>query len=468
MTPAAIAAVALGGLAAGAALVWRQRWGWRGMRAVRRRFPARIDRFKRARGARVRILLLADPEVAEAVAAHAAATGETAEQAWARVRAYVDEIVPSFNLLAYYRIGYGVARVLIPLLYKVTVGHEAREALNALPHDAVVVYLMNHRSNADYVLVAYVLSGRVAVSYAVGEWARVWPLETLFKSFGSYFVRRRYKEALYHKVLERYVQLITRNGVTQGVFIEGGLSRDGSFRPPKLGLLDYLAGVKRDPGFDRPVFFVPVAINYDRVLEDRSLLRELQAPEERLSRREQLAEVVSYGVKVSARFLLRRARRYGRACVNFGDPISLDDWLQGNPGVLDLPREPRQARLAGLAAQVMERIAAVMPVTPVPMACVALLQDGAESVSRAQWEQRVAELQERLRHAGAHVVGGERTSAEVLDRALVMLTLRRVVAPRPDGFRVDRTQEPLLRYYANSIAHFLDAPPAADPSSSAR
>jgi hypothetical protein len=29
---------------------------------------------------------------------------------------------------------------------------------------------------------------KVALSYAVGEWARVWPLEHLFRSFGSYFV----------------------------------------------------------------------------------------------------------------------------------------------------------------------------------------------------------------------------------------------------------------------------------------
>jgi glycerol-3-phosphate O-acyltransferase len=317
---------------------------------------------------------------------------------------------------------------------------------------------MNHRSNADYVLVAYVLSGRVAVSYAVGEWARVWPLETLFKSFGSYFVRRRYPEALYHKVLERYVQLITRHGVTQGVFIEGGLSRDGAFRPPKLGLLDYLARVKCDPGFDRPVFFVPVAINYDRVLEDRSLLRELQAPEERLRRRDQLAEVASYVLKVCARFLLRRARRYGRACVNFGEPVSLDEWLARHPGVLALPRDARLSQLAGLADEVMARIAAVMPVTAVAMACASLLQDGRDSITRAEWESRLADLRFVLRGAEAHVVGGERSSADTLDRALVMLTLRRVVAPEGAGFRIDRSQEPLLRYYANSIAHFLPAP----------
>ena len=178
MGPAALTAVALGGAAIGAVLVWRKAWGWRGMRAVRRRFPARIDRYKHAGRARIRATLLADPEVAAAVAAHVGATGDTVESTWARVRTYVDEIVPSFNLLAYYRLGYGVARLLLPLLYKVSVGHEPRAALNAIPRDSVVVYLMNHRSNADYVLVAYVLSGRVAISYAVGEWARVWPLET--------------------------------------------------------------------------------------------------------------------------------------------------------------------------------------------------------------------------------------------------------------------------------------------------
>src|SRR5205085_3232044 len=112
-----------------------------------------------------------------------------------------------------------------------------------LPRDSIVIYLMNHRSNADYVLVGYVLSGRVAISYAVGEWARAFPLEYIFKSFGSYFIRRRFREPLYHTVLEKYVQLVTREGVTQGIFVEGGLTRDGKLRAPKVGLLDYVLGI---------------------------------------------------------------------------------------------------------------------------------------------------------------------------------------------------------------------------------
>jgi glycerol-3-phosphate O-acyltransferase len=447
-------------LAACAALVlvraWIRKAAWRSLRSVRRDFRSRIDRYKRTAKSRVRHELIADPEIAEAVARHVGETGQSLEQAQDRVRAYVEEIVPSFNLLSYYRVGYAVARLLIPLFYKVSVGYEARAALDAIPRDSVVLYLMNHRSNADYVVVAFVLSGRVAISYAVGEWARVWPLEAVFKSFGSYFVRRRYREPLYHKVLERYVQLITRNGVTQGIFLEGGLTRDGRLRPPKLGLLDHIVRTRRQPGLDRPLHVIPVAINYDRVLEDRSLLREQQPEAERLPRHQQVHEVVSYLAKVTGRFLLRRARRYGRACVSFGAPLSVDAWLAEHPGVLELPRSERLPKVEELARLVMLRIGAIMPVTAVALACTVLLDHQGIEIGRPEWEQALDRLRERLRQRGAHLIGEERSSGEILDRALVMLTMRRVVSPAGPGFLVDRRQEPLLRFYANSIGHLLD------------
>ncbi len=452
-----LAALAGGGLLA---RHWLRRRARRSVRAVRREHRSRVDRFKLTSKAQVRQALFEDAEVTAAVIAHMRETGAGEAAAWGKVHEYVEEIVPSFNLLSYYRLGYATARILVPLLYKVSVGYEARDALDAIPRNSIVLYLMNHRSNADYVVVAYVLSGRVAISYAVGEWARIWPLEAVFKSFGSYFVRRRFRETLYHKVLERYVQIITRNGVTQGIFLEGGLSRDGRFREPKLGLLDYLIRVKGDPDFGRPLHIIPVAINYDRVLEDRSLLREIQAPEARLTRGQQVREVASYLLKVSTRFLLRRAKRYGHACVNFGAPLSVDDWLARNPGVLELPRDERLVRLKGLADEVMASIASIMPVTAVCLAAAALLRHPDAYIRRSRWEELLGELRSVLREAGAHVIGEERESKEILDRALVMLTLRRLVTPETDGFSIDRSQDLLLRYYANSIAHFFeDRPP---------
>ncbi|TMJ50752.1 MAG: glycerol-3-phosphate acyltransferase, partial [Alphaproteobacteria bacterium] len=89
----------------------------------------------------------------------------------------------------------------------------------------------------DYVLVTYMVAASSALSYAVGEWARVWLLESIIRAMGGYFIRRDSRDPLYRRVLARYVQLATAEGVTQAMFPEGGLSRDGALRPPKFGLL---------------------------------------------------------------------------------------------------------------------------------------------------------------------------------------------------------------------------------------
>ena len=177
----AVAVVAWLGL-----LLWRRLTRRAAIRAVRR-FRARIDRFKLTGKTYITDALLGDPLVAEAVRANATETGKSNAVVWKRVRTYIDEIVPAFNLLVYYRFGIATSRALIDLFYKTDVRHVRRDAFDSLPSASIVIYLMNHRSNADYVFASYALAGQVAISYAVGEWARVFPLEYIFKSFGSYF-----------------------------------------------------------------------------------------------------------------------------------------------------------------------------------------------------------------------------------------------------------------------------------------
>ena len=309
------------------------------------RSRARVDRFKLASRSHVRARLMRDDVIADAVRRHADENGTPQHDAWNRVDGYIREIVPFFNVLAYYQIGYRAAGWLLHLFYETSVDFDDARARERLPRDAVLVYVMNHRSNADYILVSYALAGRVAISYAVGEWARAFPLELVFKAFGSYFIRRRYREPLYHSVLERYVQLITREGVTQGIFVEGGLTRDGRLRSPKVGLLDYVLGIGRDPAYAARLHVVPVAVNYDRVLEDRSLLRELDVAGggQRLSRRSQAYEVGRYVTWNAARMLLRRWKRYGRAAVVVGAPVPLLAWYEAHPDLFDMDRPARLA-----------------------------------------------------------------------------------------------------------------------------
>ncbi|MGH7710605.1 MAG: hypothetical protein ACREOG_04945, partial [Gemmatimonadaceae bacterium] len=149
-------------------IAWRLTQQWFDRTAARtvRRFGTRIDRFKLTRKRVIMAELLRDRAIVEAARLHAADRGLHERVAMARVREYLDEIIPFFNILAYYRIGYVVSRTLLNLFYKVTVHHERSDPFGSLPKDAIVIYLMNHRSNADYVLVSYALAGDVAISYA--------------------------------------------------------------------------------------------------------------------------------------------------------------------------------------------------------------------------------------------------------------------------------------------------------------
>jgi len=114
---------------------------------------------------------------------------------------------------------------------------------------------MNHRSNMDYVLAAYLAADQAALSYAVGEWARIWPLSALIRAMGAYFVRRDSKDELYRRVLERYIAMATEAGVPQAVFPEGGLTRDGLMREPKARVIDYMMRGFRIEG-ERDLVFV--------------------------------------------------------------------------------------------------------------------------------------------------------------------------------------------------------------------
>src|SRR6478609_9164478 len=230
-----------------------------------------IRPFQRTRRQALVHRLTTDPKVLQMAERYAAANRLPLPKAMRRVERYAREIVPAFNAYLYFRIGYWAGRKLAQSLYRVRLGYVDTEGLAAIDPDATVVFVMNHRSNMDYVLAGYLAADQAALSYAVGEWARIWPLSHLIRSMGAYFVRRNSKDDLYRKVLERYIAMATEAGVPQAVFPEGGLSRDGRMREPRLGVLDYMMRGFR-PDSERDVVFIPLGINYDRVLEDRTLL----------------------------------------------------------------------------------------------------------------------------------------------------------------------------------------------------
>jgi len=374
-----------------------------------------------------------------------------------RIDRYAREIVPAFNAYLYFRIGYWIAKHFARFLYRVRLGYTDSAAIAAVNPKSTVVFVMNHRSNMDYVLVAFLAAERVALSYAVGEWARMWPLQVLIRAMGAYFVRRNSGDPLYRMVLQRYVQMATEGGVPQAVYPEGGLSVDGRLRAPKLGLLDYMLKTF-DPAGERDLVFIPVGINYDRVLEDRTLLLKLDSGG---PRRGGIAYASAVTLGFAARqfwsMLLGSWHRFGYACVNFGKPVSMRAYVQARGfDFRALGDEERRGQVTELGGHLMAQIGAVVPVLPVALVATVLLQARGQALSELDLKAAVHELIIRLERAGAHVYIPRADHDYAITVGLRMLTLRRIVRERDGLYSPDPDELPVLSYYANSIAHLVE------------
>jgi glycerol-3-phosphate O-acyltransferase len=442
--------------------VMRPSWRWllrsranRVLDQVAGRLKVEVRPFQRTRRQALIDVLVYDAKVQEAAAAQATAQNMPRALATAKVREYAAEIVPAFNAYFYFRIGYWLARRAAQALYRVRVGYSDDEGLARVPSNATVVFVMNHRSNMDYVLAAYLAADRAALSYAVGEWARIWPLQQLIRSMGGYFVRRGSGDDLYRRVLERYIAMATENGVTQAVYPEGGLTRDGLIGAPRLGVLDYmLRGF--DPHGDRDVVFVPLGINYDRTLEDRTLLLERAPGGPRPGVLGAAWTTLRFAGQQVALMARSRWKRFGYACVNFGTPISVREWASARD--LDfrrLGRDDRFARIGELAQRVMDEIGRLVPVLPVPLVAAVFAQHPGRGLSELEIKAEAGRLIAALEERGAKIYVPRADRDYAISAGLEMLALRHVVE-EADGLYTARPEEArLIAYYANSIAHLL-------------
>jgi glycerol-3-phosphate O-acyltransferase len=311
--------------------------------------------------------LIFDDKVIEAIKDYAKEHNMPSEIAQAKALKYATEIAPTFNAYIYFRFGYWLAKKVGRLIYRVRVGFYDDNQLKDIQTKSSVVFVMNHRSNMDYILVSFLAAEKTALSYAVGEWARIWPLQTLIKSMGAFFVRRNSCNVLYRRVLERYVNLATRAGVCQAVFLEGGLTRDGKMREPRLGFMDYML---RDyhPEIDRDIIFIPVGINYDRVIEDKSLTRRLDPNAAKRSGWFVAKTTMKFFFKTLMMKRKARWRRFGYASVNFGRPVSAHHYCnQKNIDFSQLDQDARFKCIKNLSNNLMHEISQVIPILPVAL-----------------------------------------------------------------------------------------------------
>jgi glycerol-3-phosphate O-acyltransferase len=248
--------------------------------------------------------------------------------------------------------------------------------------------------------------------------------------------------------------MATRAGVCQAVFLEGGLSKDGALREPRLGFLDYML---RDyhSDTDRDITFIPVGINYDRVLEDRSLVRKLDTSAVKRSRWFVVKTTVRFATKILMLSRKKRLRRFGYASVNFGNPVSARAYCaQNNMEFIHLEQEARFEQIKKLARVLMTEVKEAIPITPVALMSEIVLANRNAWRSELELKAQALKRMEELKQRGAPIRISSNTTESVLSGALDIIEGREWLDEQDSLYKARADAMVILEYYANSIVHW--------------
>jgi glycerol-3-phosphate O-acyltransferase len=308
-----------------------------------------------------------------------------------------------------------------------------------------LIYVPSHKSHIDYLVLNYVLLQQHMhiPRVAAGKNLTFWPMGHVFRKSGAFFIRRTFKGSrLYPKVFTRYIEALLEEGHPLEFFIEGGRSRSGKLILPKIGFLSILLHAYK-AGYCDDLVFVPASISYDRILEEKSFLKELGGG---VKKKESVFQVLK------ARHFLKT--RYGKAYIRFGRPLSLKEYL-AKKGYVE-GETHRQ-----LAFHIIQAINKVTLVTPLAIIASAILTTHRRGFSLPELTATAEFLLGFLKRYQTPTATSLKTFEKTLDETLSLLIGRKVVnlLEEVDGeeafYYVDEGKKGELEYYKNSIIHYF-------------
>lgn len=220
------------------------------------------------------------------------------------------------------------------------------ETLRSLADKGTLVVVPTHSSNLDSIVLGWSLThaGLPPVTYGAGKNLFSNKLVGYFmRNLGAYRVDRRLRHRLYKATLKTYSQVLIERGYHSLFFPGGTRGRSGEIEQKlKLGLMGsalaaFSERVRR--GDTRPIYIVPVTINYPLVLEAESLIDDYLKAEgqaryiidddefSRFSRVSQFA-VKLMGMNTSMII------RYGQPLDVFGNRVAADGTSRGPDGTV--------------------------------------------------------------------------------------------------------------------------------------
>ena len=179
--------------------------------------------------------------------------------------------------------------------------------------------------------------------------------------------------------------------------------------------------------------FVPVGLNYDRVLEDRVLTAAASTPKGERPR-------FAFNPLVLTAWILPRACGSGSGAPGIATampasasagPCRCARYLaERGVDFRALPEEQRFAEIERLGQRLMREVGRVVPALPVSLVASAILAGGERGLSSLELKGAVFELMRRLKAEGAHVHIPRHDQEYAVDVGLRMLLLRHLVRAR--------------------------------------
>ncbi|NNH71652.1 glycerol-3-phosphate 1-O-acyltransferase [Nocardia uniformis] len=198
------------------------------------------------------------------------------------------------------------------------------DRLRALNRRYPLVFLPSHRSYVDAFVLGDVLARNDFPPNHVigGANLSFWPMGPIARRTGTVFIRRSFgDDEVYKAVVEEYFAYLLAKRFNLEWYFEGGRSRTGKLRPPKYGLLNYLAAALRSSRVD-DVLLVPVSITYERLNEIGAIADEQTGGKKKAE-----------GLAWLARYVRNQQHSAGHVYVRFGEAISARERLtvHGDP-----------------------------------------------------------------------------------------------------------------------------------------
>jgi len=272
---------------------------------------------------------------------------------------------------------------------RVEIDEKGLAEVRRLAAEKPLVLTPSHKSHVDYMLLSWAFyeHGLIPPQVAAGINLAFWPFGSLARRAGAFFIRRSFKgDKIYSATLRAYVKYLLRERFTQEFFPEGGRSRTGKLLFPKTGLFSMEVDAWGDGAVD-DVLFIPIAVDYERLVEGASYVQELAGGEKKKE---------TFGALLQTpRALLRR---YGRIYLQFGTPVSLKELAEkqlgtGAPSLTldgdERGADSRRSLIQHLANRVQWGIAEVVTVTPVSLVAAVLLSHVRRGISAPDVADRV-------------------------------------------------------------------------------